>query len=302
MDREYCDLVDDLIVYRGQGLTRPELHYLRNKTGQLLTLSSFTSTTIDRTMALGYAQVASSDSRSSVLFEFHLHPTIDNTRPYAYVAEFSAIPDEYEVLLTYGIIFRLHDVSYNCETNVWIIICHLSRQQNHDIKNFSRGSHESQLSPSTFGADLCKYHKEQGDTSANLSDSMTLSNATTEICLVDAPEFVWSDNRPCPPIFDGFNGDDEDEGVHPILSMCIRLTMQQFTNNKTNIAIKVFPMKEEVDTVRKNLEYFFKLYEGRWRKPSPLVGNVESSMVSQNINFQCSNIPASLRDVLLRNL
>ncbi|CAF1566256.1 unnamed protein product [Adineta ricciae] len=204
MDRHYCNEVEDLIVYRGQGLSHSELHYLQYKTNQLLALSSFTSTTVDREMALGYAISSANDQVVPVLFEFHLHPTINNTRPYAYVAEHSAVPNEYEVLLTYGIIFRLVSVIYDCNQNVWIIVGHLLRLQNHDIKNLLSKRSENKFRWNTFDADTCHYHKKKRELSTRHSN-----NTNDNIPAMTADDL--------PSVFDFFDADETDDGVHPVL-------------------------------------------------------------------------------------
>lgn len=294
MNRRYCDEIDDLVVYRGQGLSRPEFHYICHKVGQLLTLSSFTSTTVEREMALEYAQSAVSESTISVLFEFHLHSTISNTRPYAYVAEFSAIPSEYEVLLTCGIIFRLVSVTYDQDKNVWIIVGDFFRQQNHDIKSVSPDNDEDKLNLTTFGADICQYHKEKSEKSIDSSINTTSIDANDGQASSSMNEFIMPNEFP--PIFDQFNGNEEDDGVNPILSTCIREIIQQSVNRKTNVSTDTLSVKEEADIVRQYIEYFYKLYEGRWRKSNPLMENVQSSVIPHNTTFQGLYIPPFLKD------
>lgn len=101
--------------------------------GQLLTLSSFTSTTIDRDFALVFASAR--ENMISILFEIHLNITLDNTRPFAYVGSYSVMPDELEVLVSMGTIFKLISVTYHSDKSIWIVILHLCQQHNQDIKN-----------------------------------------------------------------------------------------------------------------------------------------------------------------------
>jgi hypothetical protein len=129
---------EDFIVYRGQGLTTPELLSLQNSVGQLVTFASFISTTVDHQLAIGYALTAARQNVVSALFEFHLNATYDNTRPYAYIATQSAIPDECEVLLSVGTIFQLKSVDHNLESGLWTIVVHLCQQHSHDIKHMMR--------------------------------------------------------------------------------------------------------------------------------------------------------------------
>ncbi|UJR18044.1 hypothetical protein I4U23_004945 [Adineta vaga] len=256
IDRHYCNEVDDLIVYRGQGLTHSELHYLQYKVDQLLALSSFTSTTIDREMALGYAISSGNDQVVPALFEFHLHPTINNTRPYAYVAEYSALTNEYEVLLTYGIIFRLVSITYDCKQNVWIIVGHLLRLQNHDIKNLLSKRNENQFKLNTFDADTCHYHKKKRELSTSCPHNTDLPSS----------ESMQSKDLPC--VFDFFDSDGTDDGVHPTLCLLVRTILHLFTTRKSTDGENSLTLKEEINITRNYLDYLFKLYELRWCRSS----------------------------------
>ena len=126
---------EDFIVYRGQGLSEAELVFLQNSVEQLFALASFTSTTIDRDLAVGYALPAATEKFVSALFEFHLNVTYAHTRPYAYIAPQSAIPDEYEVLISVGTIFQLKSVVYDSKIELWTVVVHLCPQHGHDIKH-----------------------------------------------------------------------------------------------------------------------------------------------------------------------
>lgn len=139
IDREHCEYFDDLVVYRGQCITEVELNYLKHYVGQLLTLASFTSTTIDRDTALIFG--ARRDNLIGILFEIHLNITLDNTRPFAYVGSYSAMPDELEVLISMGAIFKLISITYNSENDMWLVVLDLCRQHSRDIKNFTSSKH-----------------------------------------------------------------------------------------------------------------------------------------------------------------
>lgn len=135
IDREYLEDFDELIVYRGQCLTEPEIRYLQSHVGQLLSLSSFTSTTMDRDLAVLFAGCR--ENMISVLFEIHLGITVDNTQPFAYLGVYSAIPDELEVLISMGTIFKLVSLNYDSNSTMWTITLELCRQHNRDIKNIA---------------------------------------------------------------------------------------------------------------------------------------------------------------------
>ncbi|CAF4753304.1 unnamed protein product [Rotaria socialis] len=126
---------EDFIVYRGQGLTLPELTSLRSSVGKLVTFASFISSTVDRELAYGYAKIAARQNVVSAVFEFHINTEYNNTRPYAYVANYSAIRDEYEVLISVGTIFRLNSVVHDMELGTWILALSLCQQHDEDIKH-----------------------------------------------------------------------------------------------------------------------------------------------------------------------
>jgi hypothetical protein len=126
---------EDFVTCRGQGLTQPELTSLQSSVGQLVTFASFISTTVDRELAYGYARTSARENVVPAFFEFHMNTQYDNTRPYAYVGNYSAIPDEYEVLISVGTIFRLISVAQNLETGIWCIVLSLCQQHNNDIKH-----------------------------------------------------------------------------------------------------------------------------------------------------------------------
>ena len=136
IDRNEVEDFEDLVVYRGQGLTQPELTYLQHYVGQLLTLSSFTSTTVDRALALLF--VSPRENVAPVLFEFQLNSTLSNTRPYSYIASYSAMPDEYEVLVSVGTIFRLNSVTWNDVDGVWLVCLQICPLHSHDFKDLMK--------------------------------------------------------------------------------------------------------------------------------------------------------------------
>ncbi|CAF4678252.1 unnamed protein product, partial [Rotaria sp. Silwood2] len=126
---------EDFVVCRGQGLTQPERTSLQSSVGQLVTFASFISTTVDRELAYGYARTSARENVVPAFFEFHMNTQYDNTRPYAYVANYSAIRDEYEVLISVGTIFRLISIAQDLETGIWCIVLSLCQQHNNDIKH-----------------------------------------------------------------------------------------------------------------------------------------------------------------------
>lgn len=191
MDRQDCEDYDDLVVYRGQCITTAELEYLQNYIGQLLTLSSFTSTTIDRNLALIFIQTRENMVR--VLFEIHLNTNLDNTRPFAYIASYSVMPAELEVLIAVGTIFQLISVDYNSDNDTWVIIVQLCQQHSYDIKNFihDKPTPSEKFKPilfrrssvpvmSKFDANLEKFNSKHSFYDANIEKAVSLPMLTKD--------------------------------------------------------------------------------------------------------------------------
>ncbi|CAF3200840.1 unnamed protein product [Rotaria socialis] len=121
-------------VYRSQLISKKELQQLKSFMGQLISMNSFLSTTLDREVAvfyLGDIEVSNGDLQP-VLFEIEADPRIDGVKPFANITPFSYIPDEEEILMMLGSIFRLVHIRY--EGQLCIIQLKLSSENGHDVK------------------------------------------------------------------------------------------------------------------------------------------------------------------------
>ena len=95
-------------VYRGQLMSKEELDVLKTAVGQLISMNSFVSTSIDRRSAVSFLySSSSSEGTRKVLFEIDADPRIENIRPFANITSLSYFPGEDEVLFMLGSIFRL---------------------------------------------------------------------------------------------------------------------------------------------------------------------------------------------------
>ncbi|UJR12605.1 hypothetical protein I4U23_016780 [Adineta vaga] len=127
-------------VYRGQNISVSDLNFLRQNIGQFVTMQSFLSTSFDRTIAkffLGAAAPSTVDT-ATILFEFHLDKRISNTKSYANIKELSYFHDEEEVLIMLGSIFRINQIEYNDEENIWIGILTLCTDDDYELQELMK--------------------------------------------------------------------------------------------------------------------------------------------------------------------
>ncbi|CAF2156985.1 unnamed protein product [Rotaria magnacalcarata] len=121
-------------AYRSQLMSKKEVQQLKSFTGQLISMNSFLSTTLDREVAvfyLGDIEVANGDLQP-ILFKIEANPRIDGVKPFANITPFSYIPDEEEILMMLGSIFRLAHIRH--EGQLCIIQLILSSDNGHDVK------------------------------------------------------------------------------------------------------------------------------------------------------------------------
>jgi tetratricopeptide (TPR) repeat protein len=123
-------------VYRGQVMSNEELNNLQNSIGQLISINSYFSTSVDRSVALfmlGDPKVSYNLQR--VLFIIEADPRVARTKPFAEIHSVSCFANELEVLFMVGSIFRLIDIRRNKKDLVWEIRMKLCGDDEHDLKN-----------------------------------------------------------------------------------------------------------------------------------------------------------------------
>ncbi|CAF1037108.1 unnamed protein product [Rotaria sordida] len=141
-------------VYRGQRMQIEERQRLQQSIGQLISVNSFLSTTLDRNVATQYLgdtkiQITDGDEEF-VIFDIDADPKC-RSKPFAIIEENSAIPEKQEVLFDAGSIFYLKSV--HCEEQddgyypIWIMEMRLSNEEKHE------------LPLSSFGLLLCNMKK-----------------------------------------------------------------------------------------------------------------------------------------------
>lgn len=112
-----------LKVYRSQLISNDELESLEKCSGQLISINSFFSTSIEYQQALAFLDTSSSSTNDLVpiLFEIEADPKLVITKPFANITTYSEYPDELEVLFMTGSIFRLKNIERNRKTNICLV-------------------------------------------------------------------------------------------------------------------------------------------------------------------------------------
>jgi tetratricopeptide (TPR) repeat protein len=131
------ELGDPIIsVYRGQNISVADLNYLRQSIGQFVAMQSFLSTTSDKKFAKFFAESSAPTTTDTtcIVFEFHLDTRVSNTKPYANIKHLSYFPEEEEVLLMLGSIFRIEQIEYNELEETWIGILNLCSDDDYELK------------------------------------------------------------------------------------------------------------------------------------------------------------------------
>jgi hypothetical protein len=86
-------------VFRGQVMSNEELKLLKDSVGQLISMNSFLSASVDRQLALSFLYSSpASDDIQRVLFEIDADPRLEGIRPFANITSLNYFPGENEVL------------------------------------------------------------------------------------------------------------------------------------------------------------------------------------------------------------
>ncbi|CAF2988083.1 unnamed protein product [Rotaria sp. Silwood2] len=122
-------------TYRAQLMSKDEIQELENSIGDYISINSFFSTTLDKKNAIFLLGDVNSipDNLERVLFEIDANPDHVGIKPFADISSKSDFPDECEVLIMLGAIFRLKNIILN-EDNIWVIQLSLCSDQDNDLK------------------------------------------------------------------------------------------------------------------------------------------------------------------------
>lgn len=109
---------NDLIVYRGQIISSIELQIIKDNIGQLISLNSFISTSLEEEVAIGFSSMGD-PSGERVLFRiFKVNKNITNSKPFVDISIHSQFTDEKVVLFMAGSIFEIKSVHLSDDMNI----------------------------------------------------------------------------------------------------------------------------------------------------------------------------------------
>lgn len=112
-------------------MSNDELENLRKSEGELISMNSFLSTSLDR--GLAYDFLLASTDLERVLFKIDANPDLRGIKPFAHITELSYYPKEEEVLFMLGSIFRLGEITRD-RNEVWTVRLKLCGDNDHDLK------------------------------------------------------------------------------------------------------------------------------------------------------------------------
>jgi tetratricopeptide (TPR) repeat protein len=148
----------DFIVYRGQTISSIELQIIKENIGQLISLNSFISTSIEEQTATGFS-LCGDPSGERAFFHIQVNKTIVNPKPFADISTHSQFADEKEVLFMAGSIFEIKTVTFSDSINMWIIelqLCDDNVYELNDVYQSDRAIVSEQKSPFSLAAVLLR--------------------------------------------------------------------------------------------------------------------------------------------------
>ena len=123
-----------LRVYRGQAIGMDELELMKNSVGEYLSMNSFLSTSRNRSTAIDFARLVSTeDGNQAILFEIDISPRL-NTKAFADIKEMSYYKNEGEVLIMLGALFRIEEVVEDKKNGMWVTRVSLASEDDYHLK------------------------------------------------------------------------------------------------------------------------------------------------------------------------
>ncbi|CAF1206946.1 unnamed protein product [Rotaria sordida] len=141
LDKHSSIIDHHLKVYRGQRLKMTEIDILKRNVNELISMSSFLSTTLNEELAKVFAgtsgQLNEPSPLQSVLFIIDICNMNKEMTPFAILENSPCSQDngEEEVLFSIGAIFKIQSVKQ--QGNMWYVHLQLSKEQNEDSQNLS---------------------------------------------------------------------------------------------------------------------------------------------------------------------
>jgi tetratricopeptide (TPR) repeat protein len=126
----------NICVYRGQSIGNGELQSMINNVGEFLSMNSFFSTTLNRSIALNFVHSLpiNNDIQQRILFEITIDPQLQ-TKPFANVSQLSFYKNENEILIMLGALFHIDKISEDKKNHMWITYLSLAEESDYRLKD-----------------------------------------------------------------------------------------------------------------------------------------------------------------------
>jgi len=123
-------------VYRGQSIGNSELQLMKNNIGKYLSMNSFFSTSLTRSIALDFLHSLPivNDLQQRILFQIKIDPKLQ-TKPFVNVTEMSFYKNENEILIMLGALFHIEKVFQDEKTNIWFAYLSLADENDYRLKD-----------------------------------------------------------------------------------------------------------------------------------------------------------------------
>ena len=128
------------LLYRGQGLSQPDLEDIKNNIGSLLPILSFWSTSTDRDVGQMFAESNSMAKTDSVAVLFSIQSNTNGSSIFASLADISPYEDEQDILFATGTTFHIDSVQQSSD-GIWHI--QLTLADEHDWQQHLHRKHKS---------------------------------------------------------------------------------------------------------------------------------------------------------------
>jgi tetratricopeptide (TPR) repeat protein len=139
-------------------MSNDELKILRQSIDKFISINSFFSTSRHRHNAMDFLYSSNiSNDLCRVLFIINANPRLAKSKPFADISSLSDIINESEVLFMIGCIFRLNDICYDDNKQIWKIQMDLCGDDEYDLKNLFNhikneyGCGENEVDLQSFG-------------------------------------------------------------------------------------------------------------------------------------------------------
>ncbi|CAF1320589.1 unnamed protein product [Rotaria sordida] len=120
---------DILRLYRGLKLSADEVENFQNSIGNLISTNGYLSTSSERSVAYGFATKSPKrEGFSRALFEYQIDLNQVQKIVIADIREFSAFPEEAEVLVDIGASFQIDSCQFSPDEDLWHVQVHATDQ------------------------------------------------------------------------------------------------------------------------------------------------------------------------------